>query len=136
MPCKNAIDSNQTFSLCVLNLYGGKPSHGTCVNCDKCTDVEWHKQKVKEMLARQPQTPVSRIAAALVDIQPTPRDQWPRWASVLAEYATTEDAGIGDIVARKLGKTGEAFKAFMKSIGIDCGCQQRQEWLNQRYPLK
>ncbi len=61
MPCKNAKDSTQTFSLCVLGLYGGKPSHGTCVNCDKCTDVEWHKLKVKEMLARQPVTPVSRI---------------------------------------------------------------------------
>ena len=86
------------------------------------------------MLARQPVTPVSRVATAQ-PVLPVPRSEWPFAVAKMTVFAKPEDAGVGDIVARKLGKTGEAFKAFMKSIGIDCGCQQRQEWLNQRYPL-
>lgn len=85
MPCKNAKDSTQTFSLCVLGLYGGRPSHGTCVNCDKCTDVEWHKQKVKEMLARQPVTPVSRVVVAQ-PVLPVLSDIGDKLAEILDSY--------------------------------------------------
>lgn len=85
MPCKNAIDSTETYSVCSLMLYGGKPSHGTCVNCDKCTDPEWHKRKVAEMLAKQTQTPVSRIVVP----QPEPvvlSDVGDRLKAILAGY--------------------------------------------------
>lgn len=68
-------------------------------------------------------------------LQPLPEADWPLAAKIASKLRRPEDKGLGDTVARTLGKTGEAFKAFMKSIGIDCGCQQRQEWLNQRYPL-
>lgn len=88
------------------------------------------------MLARQPQTPVSRIAAALVDIQPTPRDQWPRWASVLAEYATTEDAGIGDVIHRLAGKPGVWFEWTTAALGIPCNCPDRRARFNKQFPLK
>ena len=133
MPCKHAVDFNGIMCDCELKLFGGKPSHGTCVKCEHNTDPAWHANKIKEMLESQPKTvPI----APQSPVQPVPRDKWPIGVKLIAEARNSGDTGVGDIVARKLGKTGEAFKAFMKSIGIDCGCQQRQEWLNQRYPLK
>ena len=96
----------------------------------QCPD--WEKWQAEETARK------AGLIVALPQAQPVlpvPRSEWPFAVAKMTVFAKPEDAGVGDIVARKLGKTGEAFKAFMKSIGIDCGCQQRQEWLNQRYPL-
>jgi len=44
---------------------------------------------------------------------------------------------IGDIIQRRLGPSGEAFKRIYKKIaGHDCGCADRQAALDHRYPLK
>lgn len=135
MPCKHAQSATAIYSVCGLGLYGGKPSHGTCVRCEHNTDRAWHEKQVQVMLTIGATNARPSIAPQS-PVQPVPRDKWPIGVKLIAEARKPGDTGVGDIVARKLGKTGEAFKAFMKSIGIDCGCQQRQEWLNQRYPLK
>lgn len=50
--------------------------------------------------------------------------------------AAPEDRGVGDTIARVIGPMGgDAFKRWYKRItGEDCGCGDRQAWLNQRYP--
>jgi hypothetical protein len=67
---------------------------------------------------------------------PKPR-QWPAWASPLKLFAQPGDRGLGDIVARKIGLArGAAFKAWFKDkFNRDCGCSDRQVWLNQMFPL-
>ncbi len=138
MPCKNALSASETYSLCVLNLYGGKPSHGTCAQCEKCTDPEWHRQKVAEMLAKQPPPPVSSIVVPTVDILPVPKPQWPLWTATIALLATPEDAGIGDTVERLAKRAGaKSLVEWTKEHGLpDCGCADRKRRWNQQYPYQ
>ncbi len=72
-----------------------------------------------------PETPIESI----------PREQWPAWAKWAAFRGNSTDKGVGDTVARHLGKVGgELFKAAIKAMGADCGCTAKQfEW-NQKYP--
>ena len=67
---------------------------------------------------------------------PSPR-QWPLWAEPLKLFAQPGDTGLGDIIARKIGtKRSAAFKAWFKEkFNRDCGCTNRQRWLNQMFPL-
>ncbi len=71
------------------------------------------------------------------EFEPVPGEQWPMWAKTLAKRATSEDKGIGDVVARTIGpETSGAFKAFYEmTFGKPCGCNGRQKLWNQKYPL-
>lgn len=75
---------------------------------------------------------------AVVEVIPAtysaPLADWPWWAKAIKKRAQPREKGIGDTLARKFGGAGERFKRAMERIGIECGCQQRQEWLNARYP--
>ncbi len=66
-----------------------------------------------------------------------PRKDWPLWAKALAQFATPEDKGIGDVVARMIGaENSEKFKQWhIKTFGKSCGCNGRQARLNAQYPL-
>lgn len=46
------------------------------------------------------------------------------------------DKGIGDTVERLIHKTGldSLSKTYEKLTGRNCGCNNRKEWLNNRYP--
>lgn len=68
---------------------------------------------------------------------PLPPDPWPMSLVPLKLLAQTGDKGLGDIVARTVGPVGgDAFKAWwLKTFGVPCGCDGRQEWLNAKYPL-
>jgi hypothetical protein len=33
MNCQYIISTTKEYNTCALNLYGGKPSHGTCARC-------------------------------------------------------------------------------------------------------
>lgn len=45
------------------------------------------------------------------------------------------DKGVGDTVHRILSKMGGLqFEWVMKRLGINCGCGDRQAWLNAAYP--
>lgn len=74
-------------------------------------------------------------AAALHPLKPR---EWSMLVRLLVSaYAKTrqpEDRGVGDTLARQLGAGGEAFKAALKAMGIDCGCAARQEWANTMLP--
>ena len=66
-----------------------------------------------------------------------PRDQWPLWAKTLALAAKSEDKGLGDVIARTIGPIGgDVYKKWFEKItGKPCGCGERQEMLNAKYPL-
>lgn len=130
MACKYAINCSTTMSECSKGLFGGRPSHGTCLKCPHNTDPDWHAQKVKEMLASRP---VSVQIAPQSPVQPVPRDKWPIGVKLIAEARNSGDTGVGDTVHRLIPKADELI-AWMKRIGIDCGCADRRASLNQRFP--
>lgn len=65
-----------------------------------------------------------------------PVSEWPRWAKMLARRKRDGEAGIGDTILRMIGKDrSDRFKAWFKRwVGVDCGCSDRQNWLNRQYP--
>jgi hypothetical protein len=67
-------------------------------------------------------------------ISPQP---WPLLLIPLKSLAKEGDRGAGDIIARTVGPIGgDAFKKWYKLLfGKDCGCGNRQEALNARWPL-
>jgi hypothetical protein len=65
------------------------------------------------------------------------RARWPGWARGMARFAAPPDTGLGDTIARHFGVTGEAFKGWFKAMfGRSCGCAERQETLNFKYPYQ
>lgn len=69
--------------------------------------------------------------------KPVPRDQWPRWANALARFGKPHDIGVGDTIARIAARFGgELFKAWSKSLGVPCGCTERQHTYNALYPYE
>ena len=75
------------------------------------------------------------VAAPIIRIRPLPIDQWPQWAKDLAQDRQPEDKGLGDTVVHVIGNTrSEKFKRWFKEkLGKNCGCTERQRWLNQRF---
>lgn len=63
--------------------------------------------------------------------------EWPLWAKSLKQFATSDDKGIGDVVARMIGNEKSiAFKTwFRATFNRDCGCDGRQSEWNRRFPL-
>jgi len=45
-----------------------------------------------------------------------------------------ESKGLGDTIAKMTHATGIA--KIVKAIAPDCGCNKRQEWLNNKIPYK
>lgn len=69
---------------------------------------------------------------------PIPHEQWPFWALALEILAKPEDKGIGDIIERTIGPIGgDKFKAWhLKVFKRGCGCSERQNTFNERFPLQ
>ena len=134
MPCKNAQSTTPTLSVCGLGLYGGRPSHGTCVRCEHNTDRAWHEKQVQVMLTIGATNARPSIAPRS-PVQPVPRDKWPIGVKLIAEARKPGDTGVGDTVHRLIPKADELI-AWMKRIGIDCGCADRRAALNQRFPYQ
>jgi len=45
------------------------------------------------------------------------------------------DTGVGDTVERLLAKMGgDQFKWVMARLGVNCGCEDRKQYLNRVYP--
>ncbi len=63
--------------------------------------------------------------------------EWPMWAKALAQLATPDDKGIGDVVARIIGDENSAkFSAWhLTTFGRQCGCKGRRHLWNIKYPL-
>ena len=51
---------------------------------------------------------------------------------------TPEDSGVGDTIARVIGPIGgDAYKQwFLETFGKACGCTERQDQLNERFPYE
>lgn len=65
-----------------------------------------------------------------------PPEKWPKVIQYLARKAIPSDTGVGDVVQRMAARIGgEVFKQIMAKLGINCGCTDRQKWLNERFPL-
>lgn len=113
-----------------------RPHHGDfSPDCPVC--VRARKSEADARRMGEPWPPPD-IPDGYVYQPPPPRsvpvDEWPVWAKKIAGWKQDGDAGVGDTFARKLGVLGETFKAVMKSLGIDCGCEFRQEEWNRLYP--
>ena len=59
-------------------------------------------------------------------------------ARALKLMRTPEDKGVGDTIARVVGPIGgDAYKVwFMDTFGRSCGCTERQDSLNERFPYE
>lgn len=66
-----------------------------------------------------------------------PPEPWPLYLQPFKLLAQEGDKGLGDIVEHVIGPAGGgAYKSwYEKTFGVGCGCNQRQDRLNQRYPL-
>lgn len=77
-------------------------------------------------------------ASIVVRTPPTIKPEpWPALLLPLKLMAKPSDVGAGDIIARVIGPIGgDAFKLWYRAtFGRDCGCGNRQEALNRRWPL-
>ncbi len=63
--------------------------------------------------------------------------EWPLWAKAFKQFATPDDKGIGDVVARMIGDENSAkFKVWHLAIfRRTCRCNGRQNLWNMKYPL-
>lgn len=64
---------------------------------------------------------------------PIPQGEWPAWAKAVQLLSEDEDSGVGDTIARLLGKYGRAYKKSLLIIGVPCGCDERQAEYNAKY---
>jgi hypothetical protein len=94
------------------------------------------EEEVQEMIERR-----GRVAARMArnrGMMPLPVAQrWPTVLLPLKVMAVPEDRGAGDIIARVIGPIGgDTFKIWYRRLfGRSCGCGNRQEVLNRRWPL-
>jgi len=59
----------------------------------------------------------------------------PRLVKWLTRLRKPDDRGIGDTIERMLASAGgRPFKHIMHLLHLPCGCDDRQRWLNERYP--
>jgi hypothetical protein len=65
-----------------------------------------------------------------------PAQRWPAWAMLVAKLSAPQDLGVGDTIARTIGPVGgSAYKNwYLTTFGKTCGCTERQEQLNAKFP--
>lgn len=70
---------------------------------------------------------------------PSPQkiEKTPRWVRIVRRLRIPSDIGIGDTLQRQFAKYGgERFKEWATKLGIDCGCTERQNHYNKKYPYQ
>jgi uncharacterized Zn finger protein (UPF0148 family) len=108
---------------CTWPHYSPTPVTLTCVRCGT----------VVEVAVEQPTPP----AAEKPSRRPKPRaaEKRSRIIRLVESLKAPEDRGVGDTVERLLAKAGgRKFKHLMHLLKLPCGCQNRQKWLNDRFP--
>ena len=59
----------------------------------------------------------------------------PYWVKIIKKLSKPEDIGLGATVKRIASKVGgERFKLLASKIGIPCGCTEREDEWNRKYP--
>jgi hypothetical protein len=78
------------------------------------------------------QQPLSAVITEQID-----PNKWPIWAKALKLLATSQDNGVGDVIARVIGPENSAtFEAWhVKTFGKKCNCKGRHIRWNKLYPL-
>jgi len=78
------------------------------------------------------------VARAITLPTAIPEHCWPIWATAIAFFKGSSDAGVGDTVERIIGKPNSAaFKAWhTKTFGKSCGCSERKSLWNAKFPYK
>jgi hypothetical protein len=60
--------------------------------------------------------------------------EWPSLVQKIAKRKNPNDRGVGDTLERLFAQVGgRVFKRVMERLGVDCGCGDRQTWLNENY---
>lgn len=76
----------------------------------------------------------SAISRKKKKMEPEVKAKWINWVKW---FKKPEDRGVGDTVERLLAKIGgRSIKKILMHLGQDCGCTNRQKWLNARYPYE
>jgi hypothetical protein len=58
-----------------------------------------------------------------------------RLVALVSKLRTPEDRGVGDTLERLLAKVGgRKIKHLLKLANLPCRCDDRQKWLNERFP--
>lgn len=81
-------------------------------------------------------TPLSPTFIEAIPPTPPTEDEWPLTARIIRRLRSRDDIGIGDTIHRQLGAPGRWFESVAESLGINCGCADRRDWLNRRFPYK
>jgi hypothetical protein len=59
----------------------------------------------------------------------------PRIVRFIESKRIESDRGVGDTLERLLASVGgRKYKRLMSWLGASCGCEDRQAWLNKKYP--
>jgi hypothetical protein len=67
--------------------------------------------------------------------EPNTEHKKSRLVAIVSKLRTPEDRGVGDTLERLLAKAGgRKFKHLMLLMRLPCGCDDRQAWLNERFP--
>lgn len=59
---------------------------------------------------------------------------WPLFQKWVAKLHKSADKGTGDTINRMLGLEGVLFKRAISAAGFSCGCDNRQQEYNEKYP--
>ena len=126
------INNPTQTGICILK--GGNLHYRNCWNCLR--NDEWRKSiGIPDFCPHG--VKLEDIPQHLQNITVVKAEDWPAILKALKLAAKSGDKGLGDIVARIIGPIGgDAYKKwFEKIFGRPCGCSERQDYLNQRYPL-
>jgi hypothetical protein len=131
--CKHWKESDKTprgGGVCLIGKHQD-PSFGTCAAC-----LSGKIQPTWDGKAIDPSLVTIAAKPRPAQVEPVPRDQWGLTARIVTRFAIESDKGLGDVIQRHAAMVGgEWFKAAMQMLGVKCGCDDRQKWLNLRYPL-
>lgn len=68
---------------------------------------------------------------------PTDQFTWPWYVRAITILQKEEDRGIGDTIHRNLARFGANHMIWLlKKLNIDCGCHDRQDYLNAMFPYE
>lgn len=76
-----------------------------------------------------------KIKRKVIRMAAIPKEDWPKWAKLIARYRKPGHEGVGDTfeyIADKVG--GRQIKAWSKRLRIPCGCGGRKRKFNTQYP--
>ena len=127
--CENWRDNGSKDSGdCTLGLFGGNPSHGTCVH--ECPNgPRLPHPPIDASKAQKPAPPSAAIkenrAAFLATLKPVPFSQWEPHIHAIAALRVDAEKTVADTARR----VGAPIKLLLRTFGIKCGCAERyEEW--------